>query len=97
MHEHGGHHEYQGDECGCGGEGHGPRRGQGHGPMHGPGGHHGHHGGECECGCGGEGRGFHRRFATREERIAHLQEYLNELRAEAQAVEEHIAELRAAG
>ena len=96
MHGHGGHHEHQGEECGCG-EGHGPRHGQGHGPMHGPGGHHGPHGEECRCGCGGEGHGFHRRFATREERIAHLQEYLNELRAEAQAVEEHIAELKAAG
>ena len=65
--------------------------------MHGHGEHHEQHGRECHCGCGGEGHGFHRRFATREERIAGLQEYLEDLRAEAQAVEEHIAELKAAG
>ena len=49
-------------------------------------------------GCGTEqwapGSSFRRRFATRDERIAHLSTYLGELRAEAQAVEEHIAELK---
>jgi hypothetical protein len=39
---------------------------------------------------------FRRRFATRDERIARLGTYLSELRSEAQAVEEHIAELKAA-
>jgi hypothetical protein len=39
---------------------------------------------------------FRRRFATRDERIARLETYLSELRSEAQAVEEHIAELAAA-
>jgi hypothetical protein len=39
---------------------------------------------------------FRRRFATRDERIARLSTYLSELRSEAQAVEEHIAELKAA-
>ena len=39
---------------------------------------------------------FRRRFATREERIARLGTYLGELRSEAQAVEEHIAELKSA-
>ena len=39
---------------------------------------------------------FRRRFATRDERIARLETYLSELRSEAQAVEEHIAELKAA-
>jgi hypothetical protein len=38
---------------------------------------------------------FRRRFATREERIARLGAYLSELRSEVQAVEEHIAELKA--
>ena len=42
------------------------------------------------------GSSFRRRFATRDERIAHLATYLGELRAEAQAVEEHIAELTSA-
>ncbi len=39
---------------------------------------------------------FGRRFPTREERIAWLEEYLKELQAEAKAVEERIAELKAA-
>ena len=37
---------------------------------------------------------FGRRFWTREERIAHLERYLEALRAEAQAVEERLAELK---
>ncbi|MGQ9494323.1 MAG: hypothetical protein ACUVR2_11285 [Anaerolineae bacterium] len=40
---------------------------------------------------------FRRRFPTREERIAWLEEYLKELQVEAKAVEERIAELKAAG
>jgi len=48
------------------------------------------------CGCCGEGgQGFHRRFATREEKIARLEAYLKELQAEAKAVEEHLARLKA--
>jgi len=39
---------------------------------------------------------FRRRFPTREERIAWLEQYLKELQAEAKAVEERIAELKAA-
>lgn len=35
-----------------------------------------------------------RRFFTREERIAHLEEYLKQLQAEIQGVEEYLAELR---
>jgi hypothetical protein len=66
----------------------------GHDEEHG---HHGQRGGECGCGCGGEGHGFRRHFATREERIAQLQEYLGDLRAEVQAVEERIAEIKAVG
>ena len=59
--------------------------------------HHSGHG-EHHC-CHGEGMhgmGWHRRFPTREERIAELEEYLKALRAEAQGVEEHICELKAA-
>jgi hypothetical protein len=51
----------------------------------------GHHGGSCGCGCGG---GFGRRFLTKEEKIAGLEEYLESLQKEAQAVEERIAELK---
>lgn len=40
---------------------------------------------------------FRRRFFTREERVAGLELYLNDLRAEAQAVEEKLARLTAAG
>ena len=51
-------------------------------------------------GCDAEQRApglkFRRRFATRDERIARLEAYLSELRSEAQAVEEQIAELRPA-
>ena len=59
------------------------------------------HGGEARRrGYGAEqrapGRSFRRRFATRDERIARLGTYLGELRSEAQAVEEHIAELKSA-
>jgi hypothetical protein len=62
---------------------------------HGRGRHHcdcgqGHHRGSCGCGCGG---GFGRRFLTKEEKIAGLQEYLESLQKEAQAVEERIAAL----
>ncbi|NLT43701.1 MAG: hypothetical protein GXX93_13590 [Anaerolineae bacterium] len=39
-------------------------------------------------------RRFRRRYITRDERIAHLEGYLSELRLEAQAVEERLAELR---
>ena len=63
---------------------------------HGRGHHHcgcgqGHHGGSCGCGCGG---GFGRRFLTKEEKVAGLQEYLENLQKEAQAVEERIAALQ---
>lgn len=35
-----------------------------------------------------------RRFFTREEKIAHLEEYLKQLQAEIQGVEEYLAEIR---
>lgn len=43
------------------------------------------------------GAAFRRRFFSREERIAGLELYLNDLRAEARAVEEKLARLTAAG
>lgn len=64
--------------------------------------HHGRHG----CGCGRQhfgsemgdchGMHFRRRFLTREERIARLEEYLKVLQAEVKAVEEAIAEMKTA-
>ena len=61
----------------------------------------GHHEGQAHrdrcahasCGCGGH---FQRHFATCEERIAKLEQYLLELQAEAKAVEERLAELKTA-
>ena len=62
-------------------------------------GHHRPHGDARRAGRG-EGRSaraaFRRRFFSREERIAGLEQYLNDLRAEAQAVEEKLARLTAA-
>jgi len=52
----------------------------------------------CDCGssceCGGHAGHFERRFQTKEEQIAELEAYLNELKTELQAVEEHLADLR---
>ena len=47
----------------------------------------------CEC---GENARFGRRFFSRAERIAELEQYLQSLQLEAKAVEERIAELKAA-
>jgi len=71
---------YREEDCGCGGHGH-------HG-MHGSRYYHG-----CSCGCGCFGHG-HRRFFSKEEIIARLEDYLKELHAEATGVQERIAELR---
>jgi hypothetical protein len=84
--------------CGCGEHDH-----YGHGPgahMHGEFGPEGHrhdmmarrmfkHGGPVPGAFG-----FRRRFVSREERAARLEAYLNDLQAEAKAVEERIEELR---
>ena len=89
------HHRHGGD-CGCGREEH--ERGQecDCGSEHE--GHH--HRCGCRCCCHGDPgepeRSFWRRFTTREERIAKLQAYLQDLRAEAQAVEERIKAMTAA-
>ena len=85
------HDEHERDHDCCCEERHG--HGHGHGCCCKEHGSHGH-----RSGCGeSHGRHFHRRFATRAERIAGLEEYLEDLRAEVKAVEEHIAEMKAAG
>jgi hypothetical protein len=55
---------------------------------HGKGGQH--HGGCC-CSSGGH---FHRRFLSKEEKLARLEAYLQDLKAEAKVVEEQIKELK---
>ena len=62
--------------------------------------------GSCDCGCdcdccqGGEchcqdnGNGFQRRYQTKNEQIAELEAYLEDLKLEVQAVEERLADLR---
>jgi hypothetical protein len=59
------------------------------------------HGCGASCGCGsgsgcscGSKHGFTRKFRTREEEIASLQEYLDELQMETRAVQENIAALK---
>jgi hypothetical protein len=51
--------------------------------------------GGCDCGCeccsGGR---FHRRYQTKAEQIADLEDYLTDLKAEVQAVQERLADLR---
>jgi hypothetical protein len=64
-------------------------------------GHHGHHvspGDGCCCGPAAWDWGFvfGRRYFSREERIARLEEYLKELQAEVKAVQEQIAEMKVA-
>ena len=61
-------------------------------------GHPGHHGmtehWQHQHGCGCHPRHGLRRFPTREEMIAQMEDYLKQLRAEAKGVEEHLVELR---
>ena len=93
-----GHHH--GEECGCGQAhdedacGCGEHHGAGHGYECSGGGHRRRH--HCRCGCCG-GSSFQRRFPTKEERIAELEEYLKALEAEAQGVREALAGLRSQG
>lgn len=54
------------------------------------------HGHECRCQEGEFGRGFGRRFRSRDERVAELEAYLKDLEAEAQGVREALDELRGA-
>jgi hypothetical protein len=51
-------------------------------------------GGRGACCCDGEHGGFRRRYRSKAEVVAELESYLSELKAEAQAVEERIKELR---
>jgi hypothetical protein len=60
----------------------------------------GHHH-EEQCSCGGhsgcnceEDAGFERQFLTKAEQVEELEEYLEELKLEIQAVEEHLADLK---
>jgi hypothetical protein len=46
------------------------------------------------CDCGWDSNGFVRRYQTKAEQIADLEDYLGELKTEVQAVEEHLADLR---
>ncbi len=50
----------------------------------------------CTCGCEycGNGNHFERRYQTKAEQITELEAYLNDLRLEVQAVEEHLEDLR---
>jgi len=71
-------------------------------------GHHQHHhdctcGGDCKCGesgchcdtsCGCENRRLQRRYQTKAEQIADLENYLSDLKQEVQAVEERLTDLR---
>ena len=86
------HHD---TECGCGQHGHGEKSeiGYGHGEWR------GHHGGGCCCHHEGgrhhgHGKFMQRRFISKEEIIAKLQEYLKQLQAEVKGVEERIDELK---
>jgi hypothetical protein len=71
-------------------------------------GHHQHHqdctcGGDCKCGesgchcdesCGCENIHFQRRYQTKAEQIADLENYMSDLKQEVQAVEERLTDLR---
>jgi len=48
----------------------------------------------CGCECGGHAGHFERRYQTKAEQIEELEAYLDELKTEVQAVEEHLADLR---
>jgi hypothetical protein len=47
----------------------------------------------CFCGCD-DPRHFRPRYMTRKQRIANLEEHLENLRDEVKAVEEHIAQIK---
>jgi len=50
--------------------------------------------GGCGCECSGHAGHFERRYQTKAEQIAELEAYLDQLKTEVQAVEEHLADLR---
>ena len=51
-------------------------------------------GGQAGCCCNSGGGGFRRRYRSKAEVIAELESYLTDLKAEAQAAEERIKEIR---
>jgi hypothetical protein len=77
-----------GCQCGCSGERGGCCSGGGHGACR-------CDGGQGGCCCDGGHGGFRRRYRSKAETVAQLESYLTELKAEAQAVEERIKEIRA--
>jgi len=53
----------------------------------------------CACGCsccggGSSERGFKRRYQTKAEQVAELEQYLKDLKNEVQAVDERLADLK---
>ncbi|MFA5032636.1 MAG: hypothetical protein WC614_06430 [bacterium] len=50
--------------------------------------------GGCGCGCGGGGGAPQRRFMTRREKIAMLEDYKKELEAELEGLKEKIAKIK---
>lgn len=84
------HRGHAGRDCGCGHHGHHGHHGRHDGWDCGCG-QQGHHGGRC--GCGGH-HGLKRRYWSREEKIAWLEQYLDDLENEAQAVRERLAEMK---
>jgi hypothetical protein len=48
----------------------------------------------CRCGCRCRDGGFKRRYQTNEEQTAELEAYLKDLKAEVQAVEERLKDLK---
>jgi len=50
--------------------------------------------GDCDCECNRHAGHFERRYQTKAEQITELEAYLDELKTEVQAVEEHLADLR---
>jgi hypothetical protein len=82
---------YHETQCGCGQHGQGEEPGMGY-RHRGWWGHHGYPGGGGMH--HGHGEFMQRHFISKDEVIAKLEEYLKQLQAEAQGVEERIAELK---
>jgi len=96
---HEGRHEEHHEEKGCDCNSHAEHEGQCDCHGGGCGEHQGRRESECGCHEGNERTEIHfeRRFETRAERIAQLEEYMKDLQTEAKAVEERIAEMKAVG
>jgi len=81
--------EQETGSCRCSGEAASCNCGHGKGEHH----SHGHH--ACHSHSREHGRGFRRRFISRDERIAGLEAYLSELRAEAEAGTAYLKDIHA--